>query len=94
MLPPISTGWPTARSASGSFRAQARKPWLRPCGERTVRARFLDYMPLNLAGVVRDIKQKLQVATWEEVSKNPACVVAENSRLASAQLIAARMAPR
>lgn len=38
----------------------------------------VDRMPLNLAGVVRDIKQKLQVATGEEVGKNPACVMAEN----------------
>jgi hypothetical protein len=53
-----------------------------------------DCAHFDFAGIVRNVEQQTQIAIGKEVRKYAPRVVTEDSRFASAQLIAARMAPR
>ena len=73
MLPPMSTGWPTGRNVVG----QAFVPGPEgPGGALAVNEQFalssLDRVRFDLAGVVRDVEQKSQVATGKEMGEDAA----------------------
>ena len=75
----MSTGWPTGRNALG----QALVPGAEsPGGALAVNeqlARFtLDRVRFDLAGIVRDIKQKAQIAIGKKMSENAPRVMAED----------------